>query len=100
MTPNSIFLSQSSFVGSSLATTVAQEWQGGRTALAITATAYASGALYIQGLGPDNKTWINVGGPYGINQYTSLDLPRGQYKMVNTQSTSIGVFAYLATVKY
>ncbi len=100
MVSSALILSNSSFVGSTVAGSALFEWQGGRTALSLNATTYASGAIYFQMLGGDNTSFINVGGPYASNQLTSFDLPRGRYKVVNGQSSSIGVFAVLATVPY
>ncbi len=100
MIPNSVILSNSSFVGSSAAGGTLTQWQGGRTALVLNASVYASGAVYLQMLGADGLTLLNVGGPYGANTLTSFDLPRGGYKVINGASSSIGVFATLATVPY
>jgi hypothetical protein len=113
MTQNSVFLSGSSatiglgansggpnFVGSSAAGGALTQWQGGRSALLLNATIYASGAVYFQMLCSDGSTLLNLGGPYGSNQIVSFDLPKGQYKIVNGQSSSIGVYAVLASVPY
>ncbi len=99
MIPNSVTLINSSFVGSSAAGGALTFWQGGKTALALGATAYGSGAIYFQ-MSLPNGALINVGGPYGVNTITSFDLPSGQYKMINGQSSSVGVYAVLATVPY
>ncbi len=96
----SLVLSNSSFVGSSAAGATTFEWQGGRTCFAMNATAYGSGAIYFQTLGADNATFINVAGPYGANQFTSFDLPKGRYKLTNANSSSVGVYAVLASVPY
>ncbi len=113
MTQNSVFLSGSSatiglganaggpnFAGSSAAGGTLISWQGGRSALILNATVYASGAVYFQMLAPDNATFLNVGGPYGANQITSYDLPRGQYKLINGASSSIGVYAAIVSIPY
>lgn len=100
MTSNSVILSNSSFVGSSAAGGTLTQWQGGRTALVLNATAYGSGAVYFQMLLADGVTLLNVGGPYGANTLTSFDLPKGNYKVINGQSSSIGVYAILASVPY
>lgn len=100
MTQNALVLANSSLVGSSAVQTPATQWQGGRTALTLSAKVYASGAIYLQALMGDGVTLINVAGPYGANQITTYDLPRGYYQIVNGQSTSIGVYAVLANVPY
>ena len=105
MTPNTVILSNSSYVGSSPAGLSGvggglMQWQGGRTMFSMTATTYASGAVYLQGLLPDGASFYSVGGPYGTDQLTSLDLPRGQFKLVNQSGVSTGVNAALSSVQY
>lgn len=98
MIAGSLVLSNSSFVGSSQGTAV--QWQGGRTVLVVTATAYG-GADFLQYLGPDGVTWINVNSTtYSANQITEYALPRGWYKFVNGQSSSVGVYATLVSMPY
>ena len=100
MTSNSVIISNSSFVGSSAAGGTLTEWQGGRTALAIGGTSYASGAILFQMLMPNGTTFLNVGGPYGADTLTSFDLPHGRFKIVSGSGLSVGIFAVLASVPY
>lgn len=98
MTPNAQIFANSSFVGSS--TGSAFQWQGGRSVLSIVATVYGGG-VFLQALGPDGITWINVNAStYSANQITEYALPRGIYKIVSNQSSSIGVFATLVSMPY
>ncbi len=100
MIQNAAILCGSSLVGSTAAATSGVNWQGGRTALVLTASVYSSG-VYLQCLGPDGVTWISINGTtYSANQVTEYALPRGQYKMINTNSTSINIFATLASIPY
>jgi hypothetical protein len=100
MISNTVVFSNSSFLGSSPAGGTLTQWQGGRTAMVINATVYASGAVYLQMMCSDGVTLLNVGGPYGSNQIVNFDLPKGNYKIVNGQSSSLGVYTILASVPY
>lgn len=98
MIANSLILSNSGFVGSSAGT--AMQWQGGRSVLALVATAYGGGA-FLQYLGPDGVTWININSTtYSTNQVTEYALPRGWYKFVSNQSSSLGVYATIISMPY
>ncbi len=95
---NAVVISNSSFVGSSSGT--AFQWSGGRGVLAINATVYG-GAVFLQMLGPDGVTWININAStYAANQVTEYALPRSTYKLVSGQSSSVGVYATLVSMPY
>ena len=100
LSPNAVILCNSSLVGSTAAATSGFNWQGGKSVLALSATAYGS-VVYLQMLGPDGVTWISINAStYSANQVTAYDLPRGQYKIINGASSSVNIFATLASVPY
>lgn len=96
MSPNSIVLFNSSFIGSSVGTTF--QWQGGRSILALVATQYGAG-VFLQGLAPDNATWIAINAAaYSANQFTEYPLSRGTYRMISNQGSSLALNATLITI--
>lgn len=96
MSPNSVVLFNSSFIGSSAGTSV--QWQGGRTILALVGTQYGAG-VFLQGLAPDNATWIAINAAaYSANQFTEYALSRGNYRMISNQGSSVGINATLITI--
>lgn len=101
MNVNSAILCNSSFVGSTAANGASiVQWQGGRSVLSVVGTAYGTG-LYLQTLGADNQTWINMnvnGSSLTVNTFTEIPTIRGQYKIVNNASSSIGIYAALCSI--
>jgi hypothetical protein len=98
VSPSSLVLSNSSFVGSSAG--AVQQWTGGRAALVTAATSYSSGVLF-QTLGPDNVSWITLNsGTITTNSYVEYSLTRGQYRIISNSGTTVGLFATLASVEY
>jgi hypothetical protein len=72
---------------------------GGRYVLVLLATAYGA-TCYLQTLGPDGSTWINVNAAaYSANQVTAYDLPAGQYRM-NLGVGNSALYATLVKIPY
>ena len=82
------------------ATTDPITWVGGRSALIVLASAYDGTTGFLQILGPDGSTWIDINASkFSANGVTSYDLPAGQYRL-NLGSSTSGLYASLVTVPY
>lgn len=88
-------ISGSSFIGAGAG--LASFWDGGRTGVAVNATAYGTIALQVQG---PSGTYINVGSSFLSDQVYVFDAVPGQYRLNNSASSSIAVFATMVPVKY
>lgn len=90
----SFTLFNSSFIGSSVGS--AAFWDGGRSAVVISATQYANPQLQVQGPG---GSWINIASSFLSDQLFVFDACPGQYRLVNQSGSSIGLVAALVPVK-
>jgi hypothetical protein len=102
MQRNAVILAGSSSATTALAgSTVGHNvtWNGGRGAIVIVASQYATG-LFLAMQAPDGS-WININGTtYSANQVTAYDLPAGQYRLVSQAGSSVALSARLCPVYY
>lgn len=98
-----VLLHGSSLIGAA-ATSTAVNWQGGRTALHLSATSYGAN-FFLQSLGPPGTgntpagRWVNINGTtFSADQVTAYDLPAGQYRL--SANSSVAVIASLTTIPY
>ena len=85
-----------SFSNSS-ATTGAIRLKGGKYGLLVTAT-FSGGNIQLQTLSNDGSTWVNVGSSVTANNFSTLDLPPGQYRFAVTTATA--VYIVISAIPY